>query len=179
MPKGIPNKKPAPAVVDPDEAEFARLLAEEKAALETGEQAKADAAYAEMLEAAKAEAYAAGVAAAKAEAAAYRAEIAARPPVANEVVKVLLDQAAVLGLTFDEGMSADEMALAVLEAQEAAKIAAKRAFAAASKEWVFLLRDAFPIEDEKHKAGETIEVTPELADKWYEAGVARPSRNAG
>ena len=72
--------------------------------------------------------------------------------------------------------SPETLAERVLEAQEAEKAEAKQAFDAADKVWVVLLRGAFPVADEKHLAGETIAVTPEIAEKWYEAGVARPGR---
>jgi hypothetical protein len=42
--------------------------------------------------------------------------------------------------------------------------------------WVYLLHDAWPVEDERHNAGETIEVTEAMADLWFEAGVARPGK---
>lgn len=93
-----------------------------------------------------------------------------------EAKKVLLEQAKALKLTVDPAWDVDDLALNVMEAQDKAKEADKAAFAAAPKVWVYLLRDGWPVEDERHNAGETIEVTPEIADKWYEAGVARPGK---
>ena len=93
-----------------------------------------------------------------------------------EAKKVLLAQADALGLEVDKRWSVDTLAEKVLEAQDHAKEAEKAAFAASPKVWVFLLRDGWPVEDEKHFKGETIEVTQEIADKWYEAGVARPGK---
>lgn len=93
-----------------------------------------------------------------------------------EAKKVLLEQAKALKLAVDPAWSVDDLALHVLEAQDKAKEAAKAEQAAASNVWVYLLRDGWPVEDEKHLAGETIKVTPEIADKWYEAGVARPGK---
>lgn len=93
-----------------------------------------------------------------------------------EAKKVLLEQAATLGMTVDPAWDVDDLAFHVLEAQEAKAQADKAAFAAEPKVWVFLLRDGFPVEDEKHLKGETIAVTEAIADKWYEAGVARPGK---
>ncbi len=90
--------------------------------------------------------------------------------------KVLLDQAKALGLPVDKRWSVDTLAERVLEAEEIANLAAKEAFTASPKVWVYLLRDGWPVADERHNAGETIEVTQEIADKWYEAGVARPGK---
>jgi hypothetical protein len=89
---------------------------------------------------------------------------------------VLLDQAEALDLVVDRRWSVETLAEKVLEAQEAKKAADEAAFTKAAKVWVFLLKSAYPVEDKKHFAGETIQVTPEIADKWYVAGVARPGR---
>lgn len=93
-----------------------------------------------------------------------------------EAKKVLLDQAKALGLTVDPKWDVDDLAIHVLEAQDAAKLAEKAKYDASPKVWVYLLRDGWPTEDDKHLAGETVEVTPEIADKWFEAGVARPGK---
>lgn len=165
MPRGIPNPKPAPALEQDDDAELARMIAEEAA-----EQTKA--AIAAAVEAARAEAFAEGVAAAKAE-----LEPVADSRPAEEIavaMEVLRGQAEALRLDVDPAWSPEELAERVLQAQEAARAADKQAFAKADKVWVFLLRDGFPVEDEKRFAGETIQVTPEIAEKWYVAGVARP-----
>lgn len=90
--------------------------------------------------------------------------------------KLLLDQARVLSLKVDPAWNVDDLAFHVLEAEEAKTAADAAEFAAAPKVWVFLLRDGWPVADERHNAGETIEVTQEIADKWYEAGVARPGK---
>lgn len=94
----------------------------------------------------------------------------------KEARKVLLAQAAAMKLEVDGRWSVETLAEKVLEAQESRKDAEKAEFAAAATVWIYLLRDGFPIEDEKHRAGETILITPELAERWYEAGVARPSK---
>ncbi len=94
----------------------------------------------------------------------------------TEAKAVLVEQAAALGLKVDARWSVDTLAEKVLEAEEAANQAAKSEFAAAPKVWVYLLRDGWPVADERHNAGETIEVTQEIADKWYEALVARPGK---
>jgi hypothetical protein len=93
-----------------------------------------------------------------------------------EAKKVLLGQARVLGMEVDGRWSVDTLAMKVQEAQEAQKEANTKAIKDASDTWVYLLRDAFPAEDEKHRAGETIKVPADMADRWYEAGVARPGK---
>lgn len=84
----------------------------------------------------------------------------------------LLAQAGVLGIKVDGRWSDETLAEKVLEAQEAAKGAERAAYGEAAKVPVLLLRDAFPLEDEKHLAGETIEVPVPLAKAWIKAGVA-------
>lgn len=86
--------------------------------------------------------------------------------------KVLLEQAGVLGLSVDKRWSVDTLAEKVLEAQEAATETAKVAFEAARKVPVLLKRDAWPVADERHNAGETIEVPVDMAKAWIAAGVA-------
>jgi hypothetical protein len=93
-----------------------------------------------------------------------------------EAKKVLLGQARALGLEVDGRWSVDTLAEKVAEAQDAKKHAEIVDTKARSSVWVLLLRDGFPVEDEKHLAGETILVTPEIADRWFEAGVARPGK---
>lgn len=94
----------------------------------------------------------------------------------TEAWKVLREQAKVLGLKINPKWEIGELALAVKEAQEAQSAEAKAEFAEARKTPVFLFRDAWPVEDEKHLAGETIEVTIDIARKWIAAGVARDAR---
>lgn len=93
-----------------------------------------------------------------------------------EAGRVLKEQAKALGLGIDQTWDTDTLAGKVLEAQEAAAEADKAAFEAARKVPVFLLRDAFPVEDEKHMAGETIAVPQDMAERWFELGVARPGK---
>jgi hypothetical protein len=93
----------------------------------------------------------------------------------DDAIKVLREQAAALDLVVDHEWDADELAAHVLRAQEAKDAADKAAFDASAKESVSLLRDAWPVADEKHLAGETIEVPHDIAVKWYVAGVARPA----
>lgn len=92
----------------------------------------------------------------------------------REAKKVLMGQAAALGLDVDGRWSVDTLAEKVAEAQDAKRDAEVKETKARSTVWVYLLRDGFPVEDEKHLAGETIQVTPEIAERWYVAGVARP-----
>jgi hypothetical protein len=92
-----------------------------------------------------------------------------------DAIKVLHEQAAVLDLAVDPAWDADTLAAKVRDAQEAKDAADKAAFEATAKESVFLLRDAWPVADEKRRAGETISVPHEIAVKWYVAGVARPA----
>lgn len=94
----------------------------------------------------------------------------------KEERKVLLAQARVLGMDVDGRWSVETLAEKVAEAQEARREAETQATKAASDTWVFLLRDGFPVEDEKHLAGETICVPAYIAERWYEAGVARPGK---
>lgn len=94
----------------------------------------------------------------------------------DEARKVLLEQAKALDLRVDARWSVETLAERVAEAQEAKAEADKAEFAAAKKTPVLLLRDAFPVEDEKHLAGETIDVPIEMARRWIEAGVARDAR---
>lgn len=93
-----------------------------------------------------------------------------------EARKVLLGQAATLGLDVNKHWSTETLAEKVLEAQNAQREEKNAEFDAKATVWVYLLRAAFPKEDERHKIGETVLVTPELADRWYEAGVARPGK---
>lgn len=93
-----------------------------------------------------------------------------------EASHVLKEQAKALRLTIDPTWDTDTLAAKVLEAQEAAAEADRVAFEAARKVPVFLLRDAFPVEDEKHLAGETIAVPQDMAERWFELGVARPGK---
>ena len=90
----------------------------------------------------------------------------------TDAQKVLLEQAAVLGLKVDKRWSVETLAERVLEAQEAVKSEQIAAFDEAKKTPVLLLRDAFPVEDEKHLRGEVINVPIDLAKAWIKAGVA-------
>lgn len=94
----------------------------------------------------------------------------------REAKKVLLEQASVLSLKVDARWSVDTLAEKVLEAEELRKEASVAADLAAADTWVFLLRDGFPAEDVKKKAGETILVSAAIADRWFECGVARPGK---
>lgn len=94
----------------------------------------------------------------------------------TEAKKVLLGQAKELGLEVDGRWSVDTLAEKVLEAQGAQKADKAADFKAKADVWVLLQRDAFPVEDEKHIAGETIAVTKAMAEYWYENGVARPGK---
>lgn len=94
----------------------------------------------------------------------------------TEARKVLLGQAKELDLDVDGRWSVDTLAEKVLEAQEAQKAKKAANFKAEANVWVYLQRDAFPVEDEKHLAGETIAVTEAMAEYWYANGVARPGK---
>lgn len=93
----------------------------------------------------------------------------------KEARKVLLGQAKALGLVVDGRWSVETLAEKVLEAQETLTEASAKAIKDASDTEVFLLRDAFPVADERHRAGETITVPAEMARHWYRVGVARPA----
>lgn len=88
--------------------------------------------------------------------------------------KVLIGQAKALGMEVDGRWSVDTLAEKVQEAQEAQRDANTKAIKDASDTWVFLLRDAFPSENEKCRAGSTVKVPLQMAKAWYAAGVARP-----
>ena len=94
----------------------------------------------------------------------------------EEARKVLLEQAAALDIEVGGRWSVETLADKVREAQEAKDAADKAKFKATAKTPVFLLRDAFPVTDEKHLAGETIDVPVEMARTWIAAGVARDAR---
>ena len=93
----------------------------------------------------------------------------------TEAKRVLQQQAAALGLEVDKRWSVETLADKVREAQEAQSEAKRNAYAASDKVDVFLLRDAFPVEDEKHEAGTVVSVPEEMARYWYVNGVARPA----
>ncbi len=91
-------------------------------------------------------------------------------------MKVLKEQARILGLTVDGRWSVDTLAEKVAEAQEAKKEADAEVIRAASDTWVYMLRDGFAVEDERLRAGGTFKVPSALADHWYECGIARPGK---
>ena len=93
-----------------------------------------------------------------------------------EAKQTLLKQAHQLDLKVDSRWSVETLAEKVVEAQYSLKERQTQAIMEASDTWVYLLKGAYPVEDEKHFAGETIKVPAEIADKWYEAGVARPGK---
>lgn len=93
-----------------------------------------------------------------------------------EARKVLIDQARALDLVIDRRWSVETLAQKVAEAQEAKKLADTEAMRAEPQTPVFLLRDAWPFEDERHNAGETIDVPVSIARRWIECGVARDAR---
>lgn len=94
----------------------------------------------------------------------------------DEAKKVLLEQAKALDLKVDARWSVDTLAEKVQDAQAEASAKKTAAIKADADTWVFLLRDAFPAEDEKHRAGETIRVPRAMAEYWYENNVARPGK---
>jgi hypothetical protein len=88
---------------------------------------------------------------------------------------VLVAQANSLGLEVDGRWSVDTLAEKVRNAQESASQKQAAAAREAADTWVELLRDAFPVENEKHLTGETIKVRAETAKRWYKARVAIPA----
>lgn len=93
-----------------------------------------------------------------------------------EAKKVLNEQARALGLQVDRRWAVETLAEKVAEAQEAQKLSNEDALRAEPQTPVFLLRDAWPYEDERHNAGETIDVPISIARRWIEVGVARDAR---
>lgn len=91
----------------------------------------------------------------------------------DEPKKVLLDQAKALDMKVDARWSVETLADKVREAQEAKAEADKAAFDAARKVPVLLLRDSWPVADERHYAGEIIEVPVEMAKHWIAHGSAQ------
>ncbi|HYE25093.1 MAG TPA: hypothetical protein VEG32_07830 [Clostridia bacterium] len=91
-------------------------------------------------------------------------------------MKVLQQQAKVLGLAVDGRWSVDTLAEKVAEAQEAKREADAEAIREASDTWVYMIRDGFAVEDERLRAGGTFQVPSEIAERWYECGVARPGK---
>lgn len=89
--------------------------------------------------------------------------------------KILLAQARTLGLEVDGRWSTDTLAEKVQEAQEASASDRANSIRKASDTSVTLLKDAWPVDDERHLAGETIKVPAEMAKRWYKVGVAIPS----
>lgn len=86
--------------------------------------------------------------------------------------KVLLEQAAVLGMKVDKRWSVETLAEEVQAEQVRQADAKKAEFAAAKKIPVLLKRAAWPIENERHEIGEVIEVPIEMAKRWITLGVA-------
>lgn len=89
-----------------------------------------------------------------------------------EAEKVLLAQAAALGMKVDKRWSVERLAEEVQLAQLAEAEAKKAEFAAAKKVPVLLKRAAWPIENERHEIGEVINVPVEMAKRWISLGVA-------
>lgn len=90
--------------------------------------------------------------------------------------EILEAQAKQLDIKVDKRWSLDTLAEKVQEAQAAKSAEKSAAIKAKADTWVLLLRDAFPVEDEKHLAGETIHVPKSMAEYWYDNGVARPGK---
>lgn len=93
----------------------------------------------------------------------------------KDAVKVLRDQARSMGLEVDGRWSVETLAEKVQAAQQERSAKQAEEIRASSDTAVFLLRNAFPVEGEKHLKGETITVPAEMAKYWYRAGVARPA----
>jgi len=86
--------------------------------------------------------------------------------------KVLLEQAAALGLDVDGRWSVETLAEKVSLAQQNKARKEESDFAAAKKVPVRLLKNAFPLADKKVAKGEVVEVPVATAKMWLEAGVA-------
>lgn len=90
----------------------------------------------------------------------------------KEAKKVLLGQAAALGLEVDGRWSVDTLAEKVLEAQESLEEREAAAIKAASDTWVYCIRDCF-LATEKNRAGSIIRAPKELYSNWKATGAAR------
>lgn len=86
--------------------------------------------------------------------------------------KVLLGQAAALGLKVDARWSVDTLAEKVQEAQESQEERANEAVREAADTWVFCIRDCW-LGTDKQKAGSVIQAPKELYASWKATGAAR------
>lgn len=86
--------------------------------------------------------------------------------------KVLLGQAAALGLKVDARWSVDTLAEKVQEALETEEERNAEAVRKASDTWVFCIRDCWLATD-KQKAGSVIKAPKELYNNWKATGAAR------
>lgn len=86
--------------------------------------------------------------------------------------KVLLGQAAALGLKVDARWSVDTLAEKVLEAQESHEEREAESIRKAADTWVYCIRDCWLATD-KHPAGSVIKAPRELYGNWKANGAAR------
>lgn len=90
----------------------------------------------------------------------------------DDAVKVMIEQAATLGLKIDKRWSPETLAQKIVEAQDALISDEQRAFDAAPKTPVRLKKDAFLITDVRSRAGAVVGVPVEMARYMIDNGVA-------
>lgn len=91
----------------------------------------------------------------------------------KQIRKTLNDQARAIGLEVDGRWSVETLAEKVQGAQEQAGARAAQAVRQSSDTWVYLFRNATPVEGEEHPKGSIVKVPRDMAGRWYKAGVAR------
>lgn len=90
----------------------------------------------------------------------------------TEAKKVLLGQAAALGLKVDARWSVDTLAEKVLEAQETQSEREAEAIRQSADTWVYCIRDCW-LGTEKHPARSVIQAPKDLYNNWKATGAAR------
>jgi hypothetical protein len=95
---------------------------------------------------------------------------------ALEPKAILLAQARAIGLEVDGRWSIDTLAEKVEEAQILHVEKQTEDIRKSCDTWVYMIRDGFVVADEKLEAGTMAEVPEAVAERWYEAGVARPGK---
>lgn len=91
----------------------------------------------------------------------------------SAVGKVMIEQAAALGLNIDPAWTNEQLAAAISTLQASAAAAEKAAFDNAKRKVpVRMLKGAFPVQGVKLRKGEIAQVPLPLAKTWIASGVA-------